>query len=169
MEMLPLVWGWMSSTDSTCWLKVQPVGLKATSWSYWPEKRARWSCSFYRRKERKCRKDIKENVSLVRQWFLNLWSPVTIPIIPQLNVHHLWGCAGAAALTLNVICIMGNTWTRAAFQSVVMSFLTCSDSRQHIVLNLSLERHTLDPRTSASAAHKAEKQRNLFTSLAFII
>lgn len=50
MVMLPLFWGWMSSTDSICWLKVQPVGLKATSWSYWREKRARWSCSFWKEK-----------------------------------------------------------------------------------------------------------------------
>lgn len=50
MVMLPLFWGWMSSTDSICWLKVQPVGLKATSWSYWREKRARWSCSFWKKK-----------------------------------------------------------------------------------------------------------------------
>lgn len=58
----------------------------------------------------------------------------------------------SAAPTLKVRCIMGSTWTCAAFQSVVIRFLTSSDSRQHMVLYLSLERHTLDPRTSASAA-----------------
>lgn len=57
-----------------------------------------------------------------------------------------------ATLTLKVSCIMGSTWTWAAFQSVVILSLTSSDSRQHMVLYLSLERHTLDPRTSASAA-----------------
>lgn len=53
--------------------------------------------------------------------------------------------------TLKVSCIMGRTWTRAAFQSVVIHCVTCSDSRQHMVLYLSLDRHTLDPRTSARA------------------
>lgn len=102
--MLPLIWGWISSTDFTCWLKVQPVGLKATSRSYRPAKRARWSCSF-----------LKES------------------------------------------CIMGSTWTWAAFQSVVIRCETCSDSRQHMVLYLSLERHTLHPRASASATNEAEQ------------
>lgn len=62
-----------------------------------------------------------------------------------------------AAPTLKESCIMGSTWTWAAFQSVVIRCLTCSDSRQHMVLYLSLERHTLDPRTSASAVNEAEQ------------
>lgn len=62
-----------------------------------------------------------------------------------------------AAPTLKESCIMGSTWTWAAFQSVVIRCLTCSDSRQHMVLYLSLERHTLDPRTSASAVNEAER------------
>lgn len=62
-----------------------------------------------------------------------------------------------AAPTLKESCIMGSTWTRAAFQSVVICFLTCSDSRQHMVLYLSLERQILDPRTSASAVKEEEK------------
>ncbi|TNN67702.1 hypothetical protein EYF80_022018 [Liparis tanakae] len=61
-----------------------------------------------------------------------------------------------AALTLKERCIMGSTWTWAAFQSVVTLRRTCSDSRQHMMLNLSRERHTLDPRTSASATSKAD-------------
>lgn len=52
---------------------------------------------------------------------------------------------------------MGSTWTRAAFQSVVIRCRTCSDSRQHMVLYLSLDRHTLDPRTSASATDEAQQ------------
>lgn len=51
---------------------------------------------------------------------------------------------------------MGSTWTWAAFQSVVICFLMCSDSRQHMVLYLSLERQTLDPKTSARAKNTAE-------------
>jgi len=51
---------------------------------------------------------------------------------------------------------MGSTWTWAAFQSVVTLRRTCSHSRQHMVLNLSRERHTFDPRTSASATNKAD-------------
>lgn len=54
---------------------------------------------------------------------------------------------------------MGSTWTWADFQSVVMHCLICSDSRQHMVLYLSLERHTLVPRTSVSAANKAKKKK----------
>lgn len=52
---------------------------------------------------------------------------------------------------------MGSTWTWAAFQSVVIRCETCSDSRQHMVLYLSLERHTLHPRASASATNEAEQ------------
>lgn len=62
-----------------------------------------------------------------------------------------------ASHTLKVSCIIGRTWTWAAFQSVVIHCLTCSDSRQHMVLYLSLERHTLDPSTSARAVRKADK------------
>lgn len=51
---------------------------------------------------------------------------------------------------------MGSTWTCAAFQSVVIRFLICSDSRQHMVLYLSLERQTLDPKASARAKNTAE-------------
>lgn len=54
---------------------------------------------------------------------------------------------------------MGSTCTWAAFQSVVMQRFTTSDSRQHMVLYLSLERQTLEPRTSASAV--AEVTRNI--------
>lgn len=61
------------------------------------------------------------------------------------------------APTLKDSCIMGSTWTWAAFQSVVRRPLICADSRQHMVLYLSLERQTLDPRTSASAANEAER------------
>lgn len=62
-----------------------------------------------------------------------------------------------ASHTVKVSCIIGRTWTWAAFQSVVIHCLTCSDSRQHMVLYLSLERHTLDPRTSARAVKTADE------------
>lgn len=52
---------------------------------------------------------------------------------------------------------MGSTWTWAAFRSVVIRCLICSDSRQHMMLYLSLERHTLEPSTSASATKEAEQ------------
>ena len=80
------------------------------------------------------------------------WMSLTCPLeIGQVLIED-----ESAAPTLKVRCIMGSTWTCAAFQSVVIRFLTSSDSRQHMVLYLSLERHTLDPRTSASAADREQ-------------
>lgn len=86
-----------------------------------------------------------------------IFSPslITFPIRPvKLDISRE---NGTAAPTLKESCIMGSTWTWASFQLVVIRRLTFSDSRQHMVLYLSLERHTLDPRTSASAVYEAEK------------
>lgn len=46
---------------------------------------------------------------------------------------------------------MGSTCTWAARQSVVMRWPISSDSRQHMVLYLSLDKHTLEPNTSDTA------------------
>lgn len=87
--------------------------------------------------------------------FIFSTSLITFPIRPvKLDISRE---NGTAAPTLKESCIMGSTWTWASFQLVVIRCLTLSDSRQHMVLYLSLERHTFDPRTSASAVYKAEK------------
>jgi len=54
-------------------------------------------------------------------------------------------------LTLKLSCIIGSTCTWAACQSVVMRRPISSDSRQHMVLYLSLDKHTLEPNTSDTA------------------
>lgn len=149
MEMLPLTSGSISPTDSTCWLNVHPVGLKATSWSYWLEKRAKCCSSFWKPVEKDKHKVMKNLFNEVYNLICQFYSSKIKGILR--NINELFLIKNQLLHTVKVSCIMGRTWTRAAFQSVVIHSLTCSDSRQHMVLYLSLDRHTLDPRTSARA------------------
>lgn len=161
MEMLPLTSGWMSPTDSTCWLKVHPVGLKATSWSYWLEKRAKCCSSFWESDDNEMESSLQNTSCIIYRFPSSKIKEVSYLLsrilIKRKLINAVKKKTKTASHTLKVICIIGRTWTRAAFQSVVIQCLTCSDSRQHMVLYLSLERHTLEPRTSARAVKRVGK------------
>lgn len=159
MEMLPLTSGSISPTDSTCWLNVHPVGLKATSWSYWLEKRAKCCSSFWKPVEKDKHKVMKNLLKEVYNLICHFYSSkIKGILLSKQNINELCQIKNQLSHTLKVSCIMGRTWTRAAFQSVVIHCLTCSDSRQHMVLYLSLDRLTLDPRTSARAVKRGHNK-----------
>lgn len=57
---------------------------------------------------------------------------------------------------------MGSTCTWAARQSVVRRWPISSDSRQHMVLYLSLDKHTLEPNTSDTARGTGGTGKKMF-------